>query len=295
MDEFEEQVENSGLEPRGDRGGRFAGKVVAVTGGARGQGRGHALGFAAEGADVVLLDLCAPIESVPYDLPGVADLERTAREVESLDRRVFVKRVDVRDERSMREAFDAAAAELGRVDVVLANAGIVSADSVLEMSERVWHDVIEINLTGVFNTLKAAGPHLLESAPGSSVCVTSSIGGVKSVENLGHYAASKHGVLGLMKSFAKELGPKGVRANAVLPTQVSTRMTVNDAVAGFFCPDLDAPTVADLAAASEATHILPTPWAEIEDITNAVLFLCSEEARKITGVALPVDCGALLR
>ncbi len=294
MDPFAEQVKKSSAISVRRRNGRFAGRVVAVTGGARGQGRGHALGFAAEGADVVLLDLCAPIESVPYRLPEVAELERTAREIEALDRRVFVERVDVRDETAMREAVAAAAGELGRIDVVLANAGIVSAEPFLEMSGQVWRDVIDVNLTGVFNTLQAAGPYLLEAAPGSSVCVTGSLGSVRPVDNLAHYTAAKHGVLGLMKAFAKELGPKGVRANAVLPTQVSTTMTVNDKVAEFFCPDAAEPTAEDLAAASERTHLLATAWTEIQDITDAVLFLCSDEARYITGAALPIDCGALL-
>ncbi len=294
MDSFAREVKKSSVIPARRRDGRFAGKVVAVTGGARGQGRGHALGFAAEGADIVLLDLCGSVESVPYPLPGLAELETTAREVEALDRRVFVAPVDVRDEVALREALAAAAAELGGIDVVLASAGIVSAEPFLGMSRQVWSDVIDINLTGVFNTLQAAGSYLLEAAPGSSACVTGSIGGVRAVDNLAHYTAAKHGVIGLMKAFAKELGPRGVRANAVLPTQVSTTMTVNARVAEFFCPDVEEPTVDDLAAASERTHLLPTPWAEIEDITNAVLFLSSDEARYITGAALPIDCGALL-
>lgn len=273
---------------------RFGGKVVLVTGAARGQGRNHALRFAEEGADIVAIDLCGPIDTVSYKPATKAELDGTAADIEALDRRVIARKADVRDLDEMKAVVAESTAELGGVDVVVANAGIASFGAVGELSGQAWQDLIDVNLTGVFNTLSATVDSLRASGPGASVVITSSIRAVNAMPNLSSYSAAKHGVMGLMKSFAMEMGPEGIRVNCVMPTQVATEMLLNDATYELFCPDVESPTEAQVAAVSQATHLMPVPWVDFDDVSNAVLFLASEEARYVTGIGIPVDCGALL-
>jgi SDR family mycofactocin-dependent oxidoreductase len=272
--------------------GRLDGKVALISGAARGQGRSHARRFAEEGADIVALDMCAPVESVPYELASAADLTETVRAVEELDRRVVGIQADVRDPDAVRRAVADGVASLGDVDIVLANAGIASFAPVADMPSQMWRDVIDVNLTGAFNVIQAA---LTTMRDGGSIVVTASTAAVKSAGNLAHYSAAKHGLIGLMKALSIELGPRRIRANAVLPTTVDTTMVHNDAFCGLFMPGAEAPGREDLAQLLTSFHVLPVPWVEPVDISNACLFLSSDEARYITGAALPVDAGWLVR
>ena len=271
---------------------RFAGKVAFVTGAARGQGRNHAVRLAQEGADLILADACAEVASIGYDLATEADLAETVKLVEALDRRVVSDRVDVREGAAVRALVDRGVAELGRLDVVVANAGIAGSEPMVDMSDDTWQDMIDINLTGVFKTIRAALPHL---TAGSSIVITSSIAGFKGLANNTHYTAAKHGVMGIMRALANEVGPQGIRVNCVNPTNVDTRMLFNDAIYKLFRPDLEAPAREDVEEIMKGMHVLDRGWVELDDVSNAVLFLASEDARYVTGVALPVDAGALIR
>jgi (+)-trans-carveol dehydrogenase len=183
-------------------------------------------------------------------------------------------------------------ASLGDIDIILANAGIASFAPVAEMSPSMWQETLDINLTGVFNLVRAALPSLRD---GGSIVVTASTAAVKSADNLAHYSAAKHGLIGFTKALAIELGARSIRANAILPTTVDTTMVQNDAFYGLFMPDKVAPTRDDLAQLLTAFHVLPIPWVDPIDISNACLLLASDEARYITGVALPVDAGWVIR
>ncbi len=271
---------------------RFAGKVAFITGAARGQGRNHAVRLAREGSDLILADACADVASIGYDLATEADLAETGKLVEGEGRRVVSDRVDVREGAAVRALVDRGVAELGRLDVVIANAGIAGSEPMADMSDATWQDMIDINLTGVFKTIRAALPHL---TAGSSVVITSSIAGMKGLANNTHYTAAKHGVMGIMRALANEVGPQGIRVNCVNPTNVDTRMLFNDAIYRLFRPDLEVPGRADVEDSMKDMHALDRGWVESDDVSNAVLFLASEEARFITGVALPIDAGALIR
>jgi SDR family mycofactocin-dependent oxidoreductase len=274
--------------------GRVEGKVAFITGAARGQGRSHALRLAEEGADIIAVDLCEDIKSVDYPLASRADFDETVRRVEALGRRIVAREADVRDVESLRAAVDAGFAEFGRVDIVSANAGILSNGQSHELSEETWGDMIDINLSGVWRTCKVAIPHLIAGGRGGSIVLTSSVAGLRSYNGVSHYVSAKHGVVGLMKTLAQELAPHSIRVNTVNPTQVDTAMIQNESMYHLFCPDIENPTLADFGAASAATILLPIDWVESIDVSNAVLFLASDEARYITGVALPIDAGALI-
>jgi (+)-trans-carveol dehydrogenase len=274
--------------------GRFEGKVAFVTGAARGQGRSHAIALAQEGADIVAVDICRQLESVPYEMSTPEDLAETVREVEARGRRIVAREADVRDYDALNAALSEGVSELGRLDVVVVNAGITSKGQTHEISEQAWQEVIDVNLTGAWHTTKAAVPHLLR-AEGGSIVITSSSSADRTYQNIGHYASTKYGVIGLMKTLALELAPQMIRANAVLPSMVATPMVLNPANYQLFGPDLVNPTIEDVMPRFLRENVLPVPWVEPIDVTNAVLFLASDEARYITGVSLPVDAGILLR
>jgi SDR family mycofactocin-dependent oxidoreductase len=274
--------------------GRVEGKVALITGAARGQGRSHAVRLAQEGADIIAVDHCADIDTVDYPMATDADLQQTVKEVEALGRRVHAAHADVRDGDSLKAAVDQGVAALGRLDIVNANAGILSNGPSHELSEQSWQQMIDINLSGVWRTCKAAIPHLIAGGNGGSIVLTSSVAGLRSYSGVSHYVAAKHGVVGLMKTLAQELAPERIRVNTVNPTQVDTEMIQNESMYHLFCPDIAEPTRKDFAAASAATILLPIDWVESIDVSNAVLFLASDEARYITGVALPIDGGALV-
>jgi SDR family mycofactocin-dependent oxidoreductase len=272
--------------------GRVAGKVALVTGAARGQGRSHAVRLAEEGADIIAVDICGQIASVPYPMGTEDDLAQTVRDVEALDRRIVACRADVRAYEELKSAVDRGVRELGRLDIVSANAGITGAGRMEEMPEQTWQDVIDVNLTGVWHTAKASVRHL-RAAGGGSVIITSSVCGLKGMPNIGHYVAAKHGVVGLMRSLALELGADGIRVNCVHPTGVDTGMIHNDFTYELFAPDLpkEQRTREEIARRFGAGNIFQVPWVSPRDISNAVLWLASDESRYVTGTSLPVDAG----
>jgi (+)-trans-carveol dehydrogenase len=234
------------------------------------------------------------VASVGYPLATPQDLDETARQVAALGRRVVTAQADVRDYPGLAKALDDAVAELGRLDIVSANAGILSHGTADALSDASWQDMIDINLTGVWHTAKAAVPHLIAGGRGGSIVLTSSGVVMKGTPNFAHYVSAKHGVVGLTRTMARELAPHLIRVNALHPGNVDTAMLRNPQTLRLFRPDLENPTVEDVTAAFQATNAMPIPWVESEDISNALLFLASDEARYITGVSLPVDAGYAL-
>ncbi|CUR56798.1 (-)-trans-carveol dehydrogenase [metagenome] len=272
--------------------GRVAGKVAFVTGAARGQGRSHAVRLAEEGADIIAIDSCGGVDTACYELPTAAELEETAELVRQHGARVLMAQVDVRDSQAMDSLLSRGVQELGSLDIVCANAGIMSFGRADELTDLEWQETIDVNLTGVWRTTRAAIPHLRRSGKGGSIILTSSTAGVKGVPNLSHYTAAKHGVVGFMRSVAQELAPDRIRVNCVHPTAVSTPLMLNDAVYAKFRPDLESPTLEDAREGFVGLNLLPVPWIEEVDVSNAVLFLASDEARYITASTLMVDAGA---
>jgi SDR family mycofactocin-dependent oxidoreductase len=277
--------------------GRVEGKVAFITGAARGQGRSHAIRLAQEGADIIAVDLAAQVGSVPYPMATPDDLAETVKRVEELDRRIIATEADVRDYGAVKAAVDDGVAQLGRLDIVSANAGIGSFGRADELPEQTWQDMIDTNLTGVWHAAKAAIPHLRSGGRGGSIILTSSTAGLMALENMAHYVAAKHGVVGLMRTLALELAPDMIRVNSVHPTSVNTPMIHNDATYALFAPDLDEKdrTRERLGERFQTLNALPIQWVEPMDISNAVLWLASDESRYVTGVTLPVDAGSLVK
>lgn len=271
--------------------GRMDGKVALVTGAARGQGRSHAMRLAQEGAEIVAVDLCDQIESVPYPMAQPGDLDETVKHIEDLDRRVVARQADVRSSEQLAAAVSEGLTEFGHIDVVCANAGIFSNAPFVEISDALWDDMIGVNLTGVFRTVKAVLPSMIENGRGGSIIMTSSTAGIRGFANFAHYTAAKHGVVGLMRSLVNEVSQHNIRINTVHPTSVNTDMIQNEAMYRLFNPDN--PTKAAFGEAFGAMNALPVPWVEPVDISNAVLWLASDESRYVTGVTLPVDAGFL--
>jgi len=275
--------------------GRVEGKVAFITGAARGQGRSHAITLAREGADIIAVDILKQIDSVGYPMSTPDDLAETVRQVEALDRRIVATQADVRDYEALKLALDDGVAQLGRLDIVSANAGIATYGAADELSEQTWQDMIDVNLTGPWHTVKAAIPHLRAGGRGGSIILTSSEMGLRPMPNTAHYTSAKHGVVGLMRTLALELAPDFIRVNAVNPGTVNTPMVMNPATYKLFRPDLDSPTADDLTSAAQSFNALPVPWVEAADISNAVLWLASDESRYVTGVPLPVDAGWIVK
>jgi (+)-trans-carveol dehydrogenase len=277
--------------------GLVDGKVALVTGAGRGQGRSHALRLAAEGADVIAVDIGGGrVETISYELASEADLDATVEEIEGMGRRAIKAVADVRSLSDLQAAVDTGLSELGKVDIVCANAGIGSWAVAWEMTEQQWQDMIDINLTGVFNATRAALPSMVERGEGGSIVLTSSTAGLRAYANTAHYTAAKHGVIGLMKVLAQEAGPHRIRVNAVCPTTVRTPLVINASTFELFAPHLENPTEDDVREPFEGLNILPgVAWIEPEDVSDAVLFLCSDAAKYITGVALPIDAGNIVK
>jgi (+)-trans-carveol dehydrogenase len=273
--------------------GRLAGKVAFITGAARGQGRSHAIRLAQEGADIIAVDLEGQIDSVPYAMSRPGDLDQTVKEVEALDRRIVATQADVRDFGALKAALDDGVAQLGRLDIVSANAGIFSEGRADELPEQTWQDMIDVNLTGVWHTAKAAIPHLKAGGRGGSIILTSSTAGLAAYENFAHYVTAKHGVVGLMRTLALELAADSIRVNSVHPTSVDTDMVNNQMTYDLFTQDLppEQRTKENVLPRFQSLNALPVALIEAVDISNAILFLASDEARYITGVTLPVDAG----
>jgi SDR family mycofactocin-dependent oxidoreductase len=273
--------------------GLLEGKVALITGGARGQGRAHALAYAREGADVVVLDIADQIGSVPYPMGTQDDLDETVRQVEKLDRRALAVRADVRSQDQLDDAVQRTLAEFGRLDLVAANAGIWTMTPFWELTEDQWDDMIGTNLTGVWKTAKAVAPHLIEQGSGSIV-MTSSVNGLEPGANYAHYVAAKHGVIGLMKNVALELAPHGVRCNAVCPGAIDTGMTNWQGAFDMFAGH-EGGTREDLLAGGGSFHALKgAGMLDPVVIANAAVWLHSDLAAWVTGVAVPVDAGHML-
>jgi (+)-trans-carveol dehydrogenase len=274
--------------------GRVEGKVAFITGAARGQGRAHAVRLAEEGADIIALDALAPIPNANYAGATEEDLAETVRQVEALDRRIVAEKADVRSLAEVQAVVDKGVAELGRLDIVVANAGILTQTALVEdLTEELWDDMVNVNLSGVWRTCKASIPHIKAGGRGGSIILTSSAAGLKGSRNVGHYVAAKTGVVGLMKTMAQELGQYDIRVNTVNPTQVNTDMIMNEAMYRLFAPHLEVPDPAVFAEVSQGLNLLPVPWIEARDVANTVLFLASDEGRYYTGATLTVDAGML--
>jgi len=274
--------------------GALDGQVAFISGAARGQGRSHAVRLAEEGADIIAFDICAPFDTVAYAQSTEEDLAETVRLVEKHDRRIVARKADARDQAAVQAVLDEGVAELGRVDIVVANAGIMPIIGEPARRRQAWHDAIDVMLTGVLHTCEAAIPTLLEQGEGGSISITSSVAGLKGpvrtldVKTDGYlgYIAAKHGIVGLMRTYANVLGPYRIRCNTVHPTGVNTPMVVN--------PEFAAAAEAVPEMREAAHNALPINLIEPVDISNAIVYLASDAGRYVTGVALPVDAGATI-
>jgi SDR family mycofactocin-dependent oxidoreductase len=275
--------------------GKLDGKVAVVTGAGRGQGRAHAVRLAADGADIIAVDICAPIETVPYDLSSADDLQETVALVEKLDRRIVASQADVRDRAALGSAVQDGIAQLGRLDIIVGNAGIWSNAPFVDMSDQMYHDMIDVQLHGNYNLCKVTVRHLVEQGAGGSIILISSTAGMRGFPNQVHYNVAKHGVIGLMRSLANELAPHFIRVNTVHPSSVNTKMIQNETIWNAFAPGVENPTVDDFGDTFTAMNLLPIPWMEPSDISGAVAWLASDDSRYVTGVTLPVDAGFLAK
>lgn len=274
--------------------GLLENKVAFVTGAARSQGRSHAVRMAQEGADIIALDICSQddVKTVKYDLATREDLDETVRLVEGLGRKIVAGVADVRDRGQVQKIVDEGLETFGHIDIVMANAGIGSGAVSWEVTEENWDEVIDINLTGVFNTVRTVMPSMIERGQGGSIMMTSSTAGIIAYGNTAAYSASKHGVIGLMKALAQDLGPHNIRVNAICPTNVETPLIMNQALFDMFAPHVENPGVDDVRGAFASLNALPDlPWIQSNDVSDAVVWLASDYAKFITGVALPVDAG----
>ncbi|MFF2299266.1 mycofactocin-coupled SDR family oxidoreductase [Arthrobacter sp. NPDC058127] len=272
----------------------LAGKVACITGAARGQGRSHALALAREGAAIIAIDSCAQVSTAPYPLATQDDLAQTVAEIEAIGGRVIPAVVDVRDAEGLKAAVDAAVAELGRLDIVLANAAISTPSPTLTMDEQVWQDTIDINLTGAWKTCRATIPHIVEGGRGGSVILTSSAATTMTSENIAHYTASKYGLVGLMKVLAKELAPQKIRVNTIHPSGVQTPMILNEPMYRLFRPDLENPTREDFEESARSHNAMGLFALEPEQVSALILFLVSEAAQWVTGSTYAMDGGGSL-
>ena len=267
--------------------GRVAGKVAFITGAARGQGRSHAIRLAEEGADIIAVDICRDYGTVPYAMATEADLAETVKAVEALDRRIVATQADVREAAALKAAVDDGVAQLGRLDIVSANAGICTVQSWDEVTPEVWQDTLGTNLTGVWNTMVVSVPHLIAAGGGSIIC-TSSTAGIKGLPYLAPYVAAKHGVVGIARTMANELAIHKIRVNTVHPTGVDTPM-------GTGLAGLEPLINRDPNLGPIYMNTLPVEIVDPRDISNAVLFLASDEARYVTGLEFTVDAGNTIR
>jgi SDR family mycofactocin-dependent oxidoreductase len=265
--------------------GRVEGKVALITGAARGQGRNHAVRLAEEGADIIALDLCEQIDSAPYPLATPADLADTAKQVEALGRRIATFQTDVRDDAALSQAVAQGVSEIGPIDIVIPNAGVALFN--VDEPHSAWQDTIDVNLTGVFNTLQATVPGMIERGAGGCIVLISSTAGLRGILGTSRaalgYVASKHAVVGLMRSYANALAPHAIRANTIHPTGVETPMITAESMAAFLEKNTH--------LVSHITNPMPVELLDVQDVSNAVLYLCSDEGRYVTGTTLTVDGG----
>ena len=277
--------------------GLLDGKVAFVTGAARGQGRSHAIRLAQEGADIIAIDACATLDWLSYPLATEADLAQTVKDVEALDRRIIAEKADIRDLAVVQDVLDAGVAALGgRLDIVAANAAVISwPQDLWAIDVAEFRELIDVTLTGTFITLKAAVPHMIAAGNGGSIVLTSSGAAITAGKGLGDYKAAKNGVLALKDTLAYELAEHFIRVNAICPTAVDTPMIHNDSLHRAFRPDLENPGRDDVRAGFAEMNLLPIPWVDPVDVSNAIVWLCSDAARYVTGITLPVDAGNHLK
>ena len=276
--------------------GRLADRVALVSGAARGQGRAHAVRFASEGADIIAFDVPERRPWTTYELATEDDLAETARLVREQGRRIVTGRADVRDWDAVKTVVERGVDELGPVHIVVANAGMGSKGGPFwKIPDDQWMDLVDVNLNGVWRTVKAAMPSMLDAGRGGSIILIASAAAVKGATNICDYTSAKMGLLGMMRSMARELSRHEIRVNAVLPGNVNTDLIHNEALYRSFRPELETPTAEDVIPLLRRTMMLPHPWAEVDDNANAVAFLASDEARYITGIELPVDLGGILK
>jgi SDR family mycofactocin-dependent oxidoreductase len=273
---------------RGESIGRLDGKVAFITGAARGQGRAHAVRLAAEGADIIAVDLCAGFRTVNYPSATPEDLEETVTLVQKEGRRIVAQRADVRNMEELQDALDQGVTELGRVDIVVANAGILNIGYSWDMTDEQWDEVIAVNLTGVWHTAKAAIPTMISQGDGGSIILTSSVAGLYGQPFTVSYTAAKHGVVGIATCMANELAEYNIRVNSIHPTGVDTAMA-------------EEPNFRELVATKADTlgpvfmNSLPVRLMEPQDVSSVVAFLASDDAKTMTGGQVRVDLGKLNR
>jgi (+)-trans-carveol dehydrogenase len=268
----------------------MSGKVVLITGGARGQGRSHATRMAQEGADIIITDVCEQLPFVDYDMSKPEDLDETVKLVEALDQRCLSYVADARDVKTMRDVVNDAVGQLGRLDTAIVNHGISTRHDVhSEDADEIWDLIVDTNLSAVFKTARAVVPHMMKN--GGSIIATASAAGLVPLFGNTAYAAAKHGVIGLVRTLAAELGPHWIRVNAVCPTAVSTPLFLNDAHIKAFCGPDPSKTYEDMKWPAQSLNLLPVPWIDADAVSSAMVYLASDEGKYVTGVALPVDAG----
>ncbi|WP_406070769.1 mycofactocin-coupled SDR family oxidoreductase [Micromonospora sp. NBC_01638] len=275
--------------------GRVEGKTAFITGAARGMGRAHAVRLAQEGADIVAVDLARNEPDLDYRQGTPADLAETAALVEAAGRRIIARTADVRDQGALDAAVAEATEKFGGIDILVSNAGIANQNPALELTDKQWQDILAVNLVGAWHAVKAVVPGMIERGRGGSVVIISSTAGLIGAPNQAHYTASKHGLQGLMGTLANELGEHNIRVNTVNPGMVNTEMAMNERLLRAYIPGVETPTLDDVARVFGGLALLPVAWVEPEDVSNAMLWLASEESRYVTGVAIPVDAGLLAK
>ena len=271
--------------------GAVEGRVALVTGAARGQGRAHAIALASEGADLIVTDLCADIGTVPYPLGTAAELAETVSLVEATGQRCMSMRADIRDTAGIGLVVEAGIEAFGQIDICVANAGVTGYGKFHELDDDTWNDMIDVDLTGTFKTIRAVLPHMLERRYGR-IIATSSMAGRMGNANLSHYVAAKWGVIGMVKSLAMEVANKGITVNAIAPAAVDTAMLHNEAMYKLFCPDMDAPTREDVMPRYQAMNRLGVAWIAPEEVSRAVLFVAADAASSMTGQVIEVSLGS---
>jgi (+)-trans-carveol dehydrogenase len=272
---------------------KLEGKVAFITGAARGQGRSHAQRLAEDGADIVAVDICADTETVPYPLGTAAELAETKELVEKAGRRCVTATADIRSLEQLGAAVDAAKEAFGKIDILVSNAGIWSQSTESwTLDEETWQTMIDVNLSGQWKTAKAVVPTMIEGGNGGAITITSSSIGLKATTGNVHYTTAKHGVIGLVRTLAHELAPHNIRVNALCPTTVNTPMITNDALYTLFRPDLDSPGLPDVEPGLRDLNLLEVSMMEPGEVSAAVSWLVSDDARYVTGIALPIDAGS---
>ena len=270
---------------------KLEGKVAFITGAARGQGRAHSVRLAEEGAKIVAIDICRQMERVTYEMSSADDLAQTVIDVEAVGGEIMAEAVDVRDLPGLERIAGAAVERFGSIDIVIANAGISTYGRTWELTEELWQDTIDVNLTAVWKTVKATVPVMIALGRGGSIVFTSSSAAFVAIPTLSHYTAAKTGLVGLARSLAQELGEHFIRVNTIHPAAVETMLALNDNCLRLFAPNIENPTKEDVRAPFASMNVLPVPWMEPRDVSNTILWLVSDDARFVTGAAIPIDMG----